>query len=279
MYDEDYIDTMAYDFVVSFIASGWFEFPVCRRYKWEETYNAEKYLSLIRSLQSEYGFADSRKWGEYTKEIEAAFERFGGDIVIPQKGFLVMAKKKYHSEDNSCQFIEMQRNIPFSVELDLLSRNPDFAANHFLKYADEVLYITKNGKLYGVITPRDLINYLDGKNKTMINRNFRCLEKPDISEAKIIFQRIPNIHEVVVLEDGSISGVIKTTKRKSVREWRMLRKEIMQCLGVIPASLGVLGKYCADDLFTSLTQSEQETLLSNLMDMETVRLFEVEHPY
>lgn len=56
----------------------------------------------------------------------------------------------------STLFFEDICNLTTVVELEELHRNPDMIYHHFMNYGDEVFYILKNKKMYGIVTPGDL---------------------------------------------------------------------------------------------------------------------------
>lgn len=109
------------------------------------------------------------------------------------------------------------------VELEDVNRNQDMVYHHFMNYGDEVFYVLNKGRIYGIITPGDLArNY---RNKTpLVNQMFKYVSlEDDIESAKGIFEKYSTVHEVAVVKDEVLRGVIKSGKRKTAIEWRKIR--------------------------------------------------------
>jgi len=137
----------------------------------------------VKSLQSVYSVGlDSE---DFRREITEYFDMIGGFVEIPCSVFLIMAKKVCDKKAKY-KFITKE-NMTTIYQLEELGITPEIIENHFLNYADEIIYVMKNEKVYGIITPNDLIRYYRGEKRSKINRNFKCLKEIDARGAEMIF--------------------------------------------------------------------------------------------
>lgn len=112
------------------------------------------------------------------------------------------------------------------IRKQVYSRNitVEMVYKHFDSYDDEALYIVDNDdKFYGVITPGDYYRKISNNAEDMINRNSKMLNKIDYDNAKSIITVIKGIHEVPVVIDGVLIGVISNNIKKSQNEWFRIR--------------------------------------------------------
>lgn len=117
-------------------------------------------------------------------------------------------------------------NLTTLIELDELYKNPNIIYHHFMNYGDEVFYILDNGKMYGTVTPGDLYRS-KGCAGEYVNTKFQYItSKNDFEGAYKIFGKYPTIHEVAIITDGGLIGVIKSGKRKTPDEWRKIRASL-----------------------------------------------------
>lgn len=117
-------------------------------------------------------------------------------------------------------FFEEVTEVRTIINLEDLEKNPDIIYNHFMNYGDEVFYILKDNKIFGIVTPGDLYKAYCNKSKyPIINMNFSYIEgKEDWKGATSIFEKYPNVHEVTVVKDGNFLGIIKSGYRKTENE-------------------------------------------------------------
>ena len=109
------------------------------------------------------------------------------------------------------------------IELEELQNNSTLIYDHFMHYGDEVFYVLKKGRMYGIVTPGDLYrNYI--QKTPLINKRFAYIDSVDDKvQAEEIFQKHPTIHEIAVVEKGRFLGVLKSGNRKTPSEWEAIR--------------------------------------------------------
>lgn len=110
-------------------------------------------------------------------------------------------------------------------DLHEIQGNLDKIYHHFLENDDEVLYITENGRMYGLISIGDMFRYYKQEPKTRevpINQKFSYVEgADDYVEADVFFDRSRFIHEIPVIKERRLLGVIRNyfrTSKESSRE-------------------------------------------------------------
>ena len=110
-----------------------------------------------------------------------------------------------------------------TVEIDRIEENQ--ILNHFLRYGDEVIYVTDKEQLAGIVTPGDLKRFRFGKIDSYINKRFSYLKNEDDEEQALeIFEKLKIIHEIPVINNGVFKGVLKSGRKKNVNEWRNIRE-------------------------------------------------------
>lgn len=264
--EDNYADSQKLRWLQQIYKTGCFSTPICKDVRWKEKYDAEQFVLWVKSLQSVYfSKLDS---DDFRKEITEYFDTIGGVVEIPCSAFLIMAKKIADVKENY-SFVSKE-NLTTIFQLEELGKYPDMVENHFLHYADEVLYIMQSEKVYGIITPNDIVKYYKGEKKSKINRSFRCLRKIDYKGADMIFTEISSIHEIAVIENGELHGVIRNGKKKTPTEWKKIR-EILWNMKKQNERLSLC------DLFKSLTKTEQRELLEMKFNQAYVELFETDY--
>ena len=123
-------------------------------------------------------------------------------------------------------FFEDVCNLTTVVELEELHKNPDMIYHHFMNYGDEVFYILNKGKMYGIVTPGDLYRNKDSLGEYVNTRFQYITSKSDFEGAYKIFGQYPTIHEVAVVLDNELIGVMKSGKRKTPDEWKKIRESL-----------------------------------------------------
>lgn len=125
-------------------------------------------------------------------------------------------------------FFEDVCNLATVVELDELHKNPQMIYHHFMNYGDEVFYILNKGKMYGIITPGDLYRN-KGRADVYVNTGFQSINsQEDFEGAYRIFGKYPTIHEVAIVRDEELIGVMKSGKRKTTDEWKKIRASLQE---------------------------------------------------
>lgn len=264
--EDNYTNCQKLRWLQQIYKTGCFSIPTCKDITWIEKYDARQFILWVKSLQSNYFYKLDSK--EFRKEITEYFDSIGGFIDIPCSAFLIMAKKVTDEKDNYIYI--PKENLKTVFQLEELGKYPDIVENHFLHYADEVLYIMQNDKVYGIITPNDIIKYYNGKKKNKINRNFRCLRNIDYRGAEMLFAEISTIHEAAVIENGNLLGVIRCGKRKTPTEWKTIRENLKKMMKQEE-------RLSLCDLFKSLTKIEQKELLKFKFDQNYIELFQTEY--
>lgn len=115
---------------------------------------------------------------------------------------------------------ELEKNYEF-VEKDTLMSvfsfheicgKPNKVYRFFLENDAEVLYIVDdNGMMYGLISIGDMFRYYKNEEKELpINQKFTYLEDAfDFKKAEKFFQRVETIHEVPVIKENVLLGVVR----------------------------------------------------------------------
>ncbi len=264
--EENYADSQKLRWMQYIYKTGCFSNPICKDVRWTEKYDADRFISCLKTIQSTY--FENLSSTDLICEITKFFDGAGGTVEIPCVAFLILAKK-IADETENYEFVPSDK-LAAVIEISELGKYPNIVETHFLNYADEVLYVVDDDVLYGIITPRDVIRYYNGQRKSKINRNFRCLREVDYKGAKMIFEEIPNIHEVAVVENGKLLGIIFSGKKKMPTEWKKIREDIQKVFSQNT-------RLSLADLFKSMTQAEQKKLLETKFDSYYVELFETDY--
>ena len=111
--------------------------------------------------------------------------------------------------------------------IELSDVNTEMIYQHFMENIDEVIYINKSGKIYGIITPGDLYRHFRScQTEPLINVNFSSVSEWNIALAEEIIKKIPSIHEVPVVKNGLFVGIISNGKVKSEKSWYEIRNSL-----------------------------------------------------
>ena len=99
---------------------------------------------------------------------------------------------------------------------------------HFMEHNDEMLYILgADGKVYGIVSRGDLYRYYENQmNRLNINQKFQAISSQDYIAAEEIFQKIDTIHEVPVVKNGNLMGVIRYKTTKNRNDWEVYKRRL-----------------------------------------------------
>lgn len=246
-------------------STGLFTEPICREMRFRRTYHVESYLAWIKSRWAQYGQLDVETQKAFQQEVREYFKDHNGSVEIEQRILLILAKRNDH---NPYQFIDV-KNMRMAIDLKDLARFSHFPESHFLHCADEVLYVMDDSRLYGIITPGDIIRYHSGGMANKINRNFMAISSTEDREViEHIFAQFPTVHEIPVIENGRFLGCVKSSKRKTPHDWNGIRRSIREvCRHNIQQGLHM------SDLFMALDESEQEKMLGMVFSPSYVKLY------
>ena len=108
------------------------------------------------------------------------------------------------------QFIQTA-SLPSVYEIDRIQGRINEIYRHFMETDDEVLYIIDKGLILGVISIGDMYRYYRNEEESLpISQKFSYVEDVlDYAKAEEFFQRIKTIHEIPVIKDRLLLGVIR----------------------------------------------------------------------
>jgi CBS domain-containing protein len=97
-----------------------------------------------------------------------------------------------------------------------------------MEHNDEMLYILgADGKVYGIVSRGDLYRYYENQmNRLNINQKFQAISSQDYIAAEEIFQKIDTIHEVPVVNNGELMGVIRYKTTKNRNDWEVYKRRL-----------------------------------------------------
>ncbi len=103
-----------------------------------------------------------------------------------------------------------------------------FTVDFFMDNNIDVLYVIECGRLYGVVTPGDFLRYCEMhyKNSSYINIEFRYISENDFDLAGNIFENFPLIHEVPVVIDNELKGIISNRRARPEKSWEKIRNQL-----------------------------------------------------
>ena len=157
--------------------------------------------------------------------------------------------KKYYDEECVCLFdtfyeiqsglLGRERKHYFFVDAEMLSnvyyfqdieQDTEKLYHHFMEQNDEMIYILRtDGKVYGIVSRGDLYRYYENQNEKLnVNQSFRSVPSQDYAAAEEIFQKFTTIHEVPVVNDGNLKGVIRYRTTKNRNDWETYKKYLMR---------------------------------------------------
>lgn len=101
----------------------------------------------------------------------------------------------------------------------------DVVYEHFKNKNDEVLYVLDDDRtFYGMITPGDYYRYICCESDNFINNNCTVIDDINYEKAQEVLKKIKSIHEVPVVCDGKLRGIISNELHKADNEWAKIRK-------------------------------------------------------
>lgn len=113
-----------------------------------------------------------------------------------------------------------KENMTSVYELEDISNLPEMAYHYFINNDNEILYLLKEGGLYGILSIGDLERFFESDEYTLkINQNYTSINTLDWGKAEVFFENTNTINEIpIVTEQGIFIGVIKREKRQILRE-------------------------------------------------------------
>lgn len=120
-----------------------------------------------------------------------------------------------------------KENMTSVYEITTISNLPQTFYEHFMQYDDEVIYVLKEGKMFGVVSIGDLERFYKYElHKLQINTKYSSLSTIDYDAADKFFRQTKTVNEipVVTVNDGLI-GIIRRNKK---RELRVAQKNSLQ---------------------------------------------------
>lgn len=115
-------------------------------------------------------------------------------------------------------FIEKE-NMTSVYEITMISNLPQTFYEHFMQYDDEVIYVLKEGKMFGVVSIGDLERFYKYElHELRINTKYRSLPTIDYDAADIFFRQTKTVNEILVVSaNNSLVGVIRRDKKRELR--------------------------------------------------------------
>lgn len=101
-----------------------------------------------------------------------------------------------------------EKDVLFKVELSELE--PERIYEHFIAYDDEICFVLNQNQVYGIITIGDMCRYYaQGTKSPKITQKYRYIREVDYEAAEAIFNEFPTVHEVPVIVDKHLTGIVK----------------------------------------------------------------------
>lgn len=163
--------------------------------------------------------------------------------------------KKYYDEEciylfdifYGIQSELLGRKHYFFVETELLNNVyylPEVAQDaeklycHFIEHNDEIIYILRpDEKIYGIVSRGDLYRYYENHSKELyINQTFQSISSQDFLEAEEVFRQFNTIHEVPVVNNGNLLGVIRYKRTKDRNDWETYKRRLKHIKTIICAN-------------------------------------------
>lgn len=112
-----------------------------------------------------------------------------------------------------------KENMTSVYEITMISNLPQTFYEHFMQYDDEVIYVLKEGKMFGVVSIGDLERFYKYELPELrINTKYRSLSTIDYDSAYNFFRQAKTVNEIpVVSVNNSLVGVIRRNKKRELR--------------------------------------------------------------
>lgn len=129
-------------------------------------------------------------------------------------------------------FVDVKR-LSNMYELSEIEGDVEKLYHHFIEQNDDMVYILEpDGKIYGIVSRGDLYRYYENNSKELIiNRSFQSVSSQDFAAAEEIFKKIPTIHEVPVVINGNLMGVIRYRTTRNRNDWEIYKSYLMRIKG------------------------------------------------
>lgn len=164
-------------------------------------------------------------------------------------------------------FVE-EKNMLFKYELSELE--PERIYEHFMVHDDEICFVLNKNQVYGIITIGDMCRYYaQGAEKLNITKKYRSISEGDYETAEALFKEFPSVHEVPVIVDNHLIGIVKREscdnriwirdrlKREHDGEVTWIINELERILKQIKGTV-YLYDLGASNLLGKLSESEKE---------------------
>lgn len=134
----------------------------------------------------------------------------------------LLGRKHYFFVD-----VETLDNIYYLSEIE---QNVEMLYRHFMDYNDEMIYILKSdGTIHGIVSRGDLYRHYEKNSKVLyINQKFSSISSQDFLAAEKIFKKYNTIHEVPVVNDEKLMGVVRYKHTKDRNDWEMYKRQLMR---------------------------------------------------
>lgn len=127
--------------------------------------------------------------------------------------------------DEKYEIIDL-KEVKNIINCDAIS--PEYIYSYVLQNRAEIIYVVEKQKerLKGVISIGDILRHYEQKIELKYNTNFRYVKSNNYTNAAKVFQTLPTIHELPIIDEcGKFSGVLRKG-RKSDEEWNSLMRTL-----------------------------------------------------
>lgn len=126
--------------------------------------------------------------------------------------------------DQSYEFVPVEK-LTCVYDIHEIQDRPNKLFVFFLESDHEIFYVMSEGMLYGLVSIGDICRYYDcsweREGVIPINQNFSYIEDAeDYEGAQAFFERVKSIHEIPVIKDKRLLGVVRCQITLSEKENR-----------------------------------------------------------
>lgn len=165
-----------------------------------------------------------------------------------------------------------KENMTSVCEITITSNLPQTFYEHFMQYDDEVIYVLKEGKMFGVVSIGDLERFYKYElYELQINMKYSSLQTIDYDAADYFFRQTKTVNEIpIVTINNDLMGVIRRNKKRelrtqqkkslqSVRKYAWQRNEIKRFIDETKANV-FLYTFSGSEVMDSLKKKEFDVL-------------------